>query len=126
MPSFNISNLPKAILKMAKTTSVENVNATANRIQARQKWLLKALNASAATRNAIRTRAVASSDPGQKQLAGTLAIYETLSPADKVKFIMGIKRSAKAAISALPLLANPRAWSWIKPPPRGGGRGNVN
>jgi hypothetical protein len=103
--TFSDDKLAKAIIHTAKTLPEAEINALSETQKKRAICWLHAMNASPEKRAEIRDKALASGKPAAMMLGDLLTMFETLSPDDKVNYIMAFKRRAKLVAAGLPVLA---------------------
>lgn len=102
--------LRKYIIIWGSTRPLAVVDAFAHQIYTRANYVLLVLNATPATRDYVRNLCLASSEPGQQQLAGILTLFEALPAAKKTAFIKSFKKHTSLTADGLREIALQTVW----------------
>lgn len=103
--------LKNAIIRQARASTIAENEAVASRQYARSVYILNVLNAAPNIREAIKENCLASSSLGQRHLAVTIALYNTLSDPDKAEFRSAYKRRGVISVAGPRYISALGAWN---------------
>lgn len=117
LSEFINATITKLAIRTATTQPIEYVADAALRNHDRDTFILRVLKASPGARAYVKDACLASNEPGQLQLAGTLTLFETLGDHKKAAFIKAYKRAASLAINGSVVVGLGTVWEPGHTPP---------